>query len=539
MTAPRHGSDAGEEGPRAPDAYGTGGGFEAAVGRLADPLNDPLPGSHDAPWSQAEESAPRPDQVYGGDPSPYRPQGEPDPWAGAPVTGYGPGPGAGSPVPAASPGHAGPQHPLQEPQYGPERVQEPPDAWYEPDGYRRDWYGRYDPEGYVREDPAAEGTPGAPVPQAAGRPSGPLRSAGAHPAGAPAPGAGAVPGAAPFAVDETVALPPTRAGDGEPTQVFSPIRDGEPTQVFSPIRDGAAGVADGPARTPGAGGSGEPPATGGRAERRKAAKSRGRRRPAAAAGGGAGTGAGDRDDAAPPVPMTRLEARRAARAAKDSPAVVASRAAGEIFISLGVLMLLFVAYQLWWTNVRADQIAGNETHKIQDSWSHDERDPGTFEPGQGFAIMHIPKLDVVAPIAEGVSKEKVLDRGMIGHYAEGRLKTAMPSDARGNFALAAHRNTHGEPFRYINKLVPGDTVVVETRDRYYTYEMTSTLPQTAPSNVSVIDPVPAAAGFKEPGRYITLTTCTPEFTSTYRLIVWGKMVDERPRSEGKPDALVG
>ena len=64
--------------------------------------------------------------------------------------------------------------------------------------------------------------------------------------------------------------------------------------------------------------------------------------------------------------------------------------------------------------------------------------------------MHIPKLDVVVPIAEGIDKKRVLDNGMVGHYAEGRLKTAMPSDKRGNFAVAGHRNTHGEPFRYIN-----------------------------------------------------------------------------------------
>ncbi len=237
--------------------------------------------------------------------------------------------------------------------------------------------------------------------------------------------------------------------------------------------------------------------------------------------------------------MSRLEARRAARAAKDSPAVVASRVVGEVFITFGVLMLLFVTYQLWWTNVRADQIAGRETHKIQDQWANGSRTPGAFEPGQGFAIMHIPKLDVVAPIAEGISKEKVLDRGMVGHYAEGTLKTAMPSAKQGNFAVAGHRNTHGEPFRYINKLKPGDPIVVETQDAYYTYEMTSILPQTSPSNVSVIDEVPQGSGFTGPGRYITLTTCTPEFTSTYRMIVWGKMVDERPRSKGKPDALVG
>ncbi|MFF5768135.1 sortase domain-bontaining protein, partial [Streptomyces tanashiensis] len=67
----------------------------------------------------------------------------------------------------------------------------------------------------------------------------------------------------------------------------------------------------------------------------------------------------------------------------------------------------------------------------------------------------------------------------------------------------------------------------------------SILPQTSPSNVSVIDPVPKQSGFKAPGRYITLTTCTPEFTSTYRMIVWGKLVDERPRTKGKPQGLAG
>ncbi|MFE2635066.1 class E sortase [Streptomyces scopuliridis] len=278
------------------------------------------------------------------------------------------------------------------------------------------------------------------------------------------------------------------------------------------------------------------PATGGRAERRRAAKGGGRgRRRAEPAGADAEHGS---EGPAPDRPLSRVEARRAARARKESPAVIASRAVGELFITFGVLMLLFVTYQLWWTNVRAGQFAGKETNKIQDSWTKD-RQPGTFEPGQGFAIMHIPRLDVVVPIAEGISKSKVLDHGMVGHYAEGRLKTAMPADKQGNFAVAGHRNTHGEPFRYINQLKPGDEIIVETRDAYYTYDMTRLLPQTSPSNVSVIGPVPPGSGFTEPGRYITLTTCTPEFTSTYRMIVWGKMVDERPRSKGKPDALVG
>ncbi|MEV5932357.1 class E sortase [Streptomyces sp. NPDC052079] len=286
------------------------------------------------------------------------------------------------------------------------------------------------------------------------------------------------------------------------------------------------------------------PVSGGRAARRKAARKRQGRRggshKAAETHGAAGgrEGASGPSEEASRAPLSRVEARRRARARKASPAAVASRAIGEVFITCGVLMLLFVTYQLWWTNVRAQAQAGREVSDLQNDWANGKRRPGAFEPGQGFALLHIPRLDVVVPIAEGISSKKVLDRGMVGHYAEGALKTAMPDAKTGNFGLAGHRNTHGEPFRYINRLEPGDPIVVETQDDYFVYKMASILPVTPPSNVSVLDPVPKGSGFTGPGRYITLTTCTPEFTSKYRLIVWGKMVEERPRSKGKPDALV-
>jgi sortase A len=274
--------------------------------------------------------------------------------------------------------------------------------------------------------------------------------------------------------------------------------------------------------------------TGGRAARRKAAKRRhGRHGGSREASEAAETGSESSD-----APLSRVEARRQARARKPSPGVLASRAIGEVFITTGVLMLLFVSYQLWWTNVRAHAQADREASSLQDDWASGKRNPGSFEPGQGFAMLHIPKLDVVVPIAEGISNKKVLDRGMVGHYGEGKLKTPMPDAKSGNFGLAGHRNTHGEPFRYINRLAQGDEIVVETQDKYFVYKMASILPVTSPSNVSVLDPVPPGSGFTGPGRYITLTTCTPEFTSKYRLIVWGKMVEERPRSKGKPDALV-
>ncbi|MGW5123623.1 class E sortase [Streptomyces sp. NPDC004069] len=276
------------------------------------------------------------------------------------------------------------------------------------------------------------------------------------------------------------------------------------------------------------------PPPGGRAARRKAARRRHGRRGAAAAP----PSEEDSPEGRPSAPLSRVEARRQARARRASPAVIASRVVGELFITTGVVMLLFVTYQLWWTNVRAHAQAGSEAHQLQDDWASGKRNPGTFEPGQGFALLHIPKLDVVVPIAEGTSKAKVLDKGMVGHYGQGDLNTAMPDAKTGNFGLAGHRNTHGEPFRYINKLSPGDAIVVETQDTYFVYKMASILPVTPPANISVLDPVPKGSGFTGPGRYITLTTCTPEFTSKYRMIVWGKMVEERPRSKGKPDALV-
>ncbi|MFE3145410.1 class E sortase [Streptomyces sp. NPDC059218] len=489
MTELRPGHDADQEGPYEQGAYGAAGAFEAAVDRLADPLNDPLPGPRTSPWFRADD---------------------------VPARSAGP---AETP-PAGSGQHRAPDGPAQPQQgsaqgpartqasYGSQSPQGAPQEWYDPEGFARDWYG---PQTAV---PAPVPTP---VPE---QPTRPVPPPMAQPVAQPVP-------------QQPVPQQP----------VPDPVPDPDPvgdTKTFAVLTESAAD-SDSYSATPRAATDLGPdaddtdsePRTGGRAERRRAAKGRGRRR-ADQRPEGAATAATQ-----PDKPMSRVEARRAARAAKDSPAVVASRVTGELFITLGVLMLLFVTYQLWWTNVRADQYAGKETHKIQDNWAKGDRSPGEFEAGQGFAIIHIPKLDVVAPIAEGISKEKVLDRGMVGHYSEGTLRTAMPSAKKGNFALAGHRNTHGEPFRYINRLNPGDLIVVETQDAYYTYKTARTLPQTSPSNVSVIDPVPRDSGFNGPGRYITLTTCTPEFTSTYRLIVWGKMVDERPRSEGKPDALVG
>ncbi|MFF7453666.1 class E sortase [Kitasatospora sp. NPDC008115] len=325
-----------------------------------------------------------------------------------------------------------------------------------------------------------------------------------------------------WSVYEQAAPPvaPQRAEETLRLHLESPEASGTAQAVLAAAETVTMDVVD--AVDAGAGES-DPPAPGGRAERRKAAQGRGRRR------------AGGRSAAAErPRP-------------KESVAVVFARFLGELCITLGLVMLLFVSYQLWWTNVQADAAADGARSQLEEQFdaavpapaagqpAPDPAKPETFEPGKGFAIIHMPKLGQKFPIAEGTAKGSVLDKGLVGHYTG----TGMPADKAGNFALAAHRNTHGEPFRRINQLGKGDKIVVETASAFYTYEVTGGIPETPPSNVSVIKPVPNGAGYSGAGRYITLTTCTPEFSSKYRLIVFGKMIEERPRSQGKPAALTG
>ncbi|MFI8517210.1 class E sortase [Streptomyces sp. NPDC085481] len=234
----------------------------------------------------------------------------------------------------------------------------------------------------------------------------------------------------------------------------------------------------------------------------------------------------------------------------------------EVFVTCGVVVLLFVVHQVWWTNQQARAEAGQQVRNLERAWdsspspspplpspsmatvpdapdSADSSDSvgGSPPPGGGppvpaappatasaYAVLRIPRLGLTVPVASGVGKRKVLDRGFAGHYPG----TAEPGRT-GNFALAGHRNTHGEPFRYVNRLRPGDTITVRTRDRTYTYRVDRVLPQTSPRDTGVIAPVPRSLykpsyGYDRPGAFLTLTTCTPEYTSTYRLIVWAKLV---------------
>ncbi|MFD4631350.1 class E sortase [Streptomyces sp. NPDC058284] len=282
---------------------------------------------------------------------------------------------------------------------------------------------------------------------------------------------------------------------------------------------------------------------------------------------------------------TRRRAPRRAprRTPPRTPVVRALWGGAEIAVTLGLVLLLLVAHQLWWTNRQARAAAERKVQALEEEWgrgeggasgpgggsgdgagsgsdsgagsrsgagagaggrstssSPDSDRPRTDSSGtegrpptprwdQAYAVLRIPRIGIRVPVAEGVSKGAVLNQGYAGHYP----RTAQPGRA-GNFALAGHRNTHGEPFRHIDRLRRGDEVTVETAQATYTYVVEKTLARTSARDSGVIRTVPrsdvrAGYGYREPGYYVTLTTCTPEYTSKYRLVVWGKLRAMRPR----------
>ncbi|GAA4911158.1 class E sortase [Streptomyces coeruleoprunus] len=194
---------------------------------------------------------------------------------------------------------------------------------------------------------------------------------------------------------------------------------------------------------------------------------------------------------------------------------------GELLITAGVLMGLFVVYSLWWTNVLADREAGKQGDQVRDAWAA-EQGPGALDTKGGLGFLHVPAMDNGEVLVKKGTSPDVLNHGVAGYYTD-PVKSALPGDRTGNFTLAAHRDGHGAKFHNIHKLKFGDSIVFETKDTWYVYKVYKTLPQTSKFNVEVLQPVPEQSGVSKPGRYITLTTCTPILTSDYRYIVWGQL----------------
>jgi sortase A len=279
---------------------------------------------------------------------------------------------------------------------------------------------------------------------------------------------------------------------------------------------------------------------------------------------GGAAGAGEAGDQARPA-LVRPRPRR------RDPIGFALRTSGELLLTLGAIVLLFAVYEVWGTNLVAHREQSKVHHVLQQEWNQGTdllslpADKLTAHSGDGVANLYIPRLgtDYAWTIVEGstVPTDSQLTKGPV-HYGA----TQLPGQA-GNFAIAGHRVGKGEPFLNLDKLKPGDPVIVETATTWYVYCVVGTVSPTSrcdpnlrggslhrgdsngvrgqevvsPTNGGVLLPVPNKADATAPYRtaYLTMTTCTPKFTATDRLIVHAALDPTYPSGIAKQRTTAG
>jgi sortase A len=220
-------------------------------------------------------------------------------------------------------------------------------------------------------------------------------------------------------------------------------------------------------------------------------------------------------------------------------------AVGRTCIAVGVLILLFVAYQLWGTGLREAQAQ----RKLENEFEQRLGDAGVSAPDEsaqgagptptttapgpppppaaaGDAVAHvsIPAIGVDKIVVEGVTLED-LKRGP-GHYPD----TPLPGQP-GNAAIAGHRTTYGAPFNRIDELKPGDEILISTVQGSFRYEVSDQL-IVSPSEVGVLD------DFGD--NRLTLTACHPKYSARQRIVVVAALVGEAaPAPDAPPGPATG
>jgi sortase A len=252
-----------------------------------------------------------------------------------------------------------------------------------------------------------------------------------------------------------------------------------------------------------------------------------------------------------------------------------ARGIGQTLITFGLVALLYVVYELYVTDILAAREQDQLSRQIEEQWADAPTveapapapapsggapapaptpapAPESIDVGLGdpFAVLHIPRLgeDYDRVIVEGAAQAQ-LAQGP-GHY----LDTAMPGQD-GNFAVAGHRVGRGSPFLNLDRMQPGDAIVVETGVNWYVYRVLGD-PATGdfgtdpsgipgrrivrPADVDVIAPTPG--GGPASGAYLTLTTCHPKYSAAQRLVIHARL-DGAPVSKASapdgPPALNG
>jgi len=206
-------------------------------------------------------------------------------------------------------------------------------------------------------------------------------------------------------------------------------------------------------------------------------------------------------------------------------------ALGAILTGAGVLILLFVAYQLWgtglYTSRQQDSLRSQFKQKAQVAQSGPSTTSTTIDPlhlpppppsGESVANIRIPKIGVDKYVVQGVGLTDL--RKGPGHYPQ----TPLPGE-QGNAAIAGHRTTYGAPFNRLDELAAGDDVLVTTLKGSFTYKVATTH-VVKPDQVEVLDPTPTPT--------LTLTTCNPKYSASQRLVVVANLAPGQTATPATP-----
>lgn len=231
---------------------------------------------------------------------------------------------------------------------------------------------------------------------------------------------------------------------------------------------------------------------------------------------------------------------------------------GELLITAGVVVLLFLGWYLWLNDIvsgNAQQGAAVEVQReLQQEWEREAAsnvEPPPIETanasgapiavapeaGERWGALIVPRFgaDYVRAIGEGVDIATVLNSRTlgVGRYSE----TQMPGQL-GNVALAGHRNTWGAAFSEVGALQLGDNLYIETREGWYQYSFRG-LEYVWPSAIEVLLPVPQAPEVEPGEQILTLTTCNPRYSTAERMIAYAVLESWYPREGGAPTEISG
>jgi sortase A len=221
---------------------------------------------------------------------------------------------------------------------------------------------------------------------------------------------------------------------------------------------------------------------------------------------------------------------------------------GELLITVGVFVLLFLGWQIWLNDIIEGAAQDHQAQQLSQSWKSSAAPtagptaaPATgssatpvvaVAPGnaQKFGILYVPRFGSTweRPIAQGVGVTDVLDAIGVGHYPG----TAMPGQV-GNFAIAAHRHAYGGGFENLHLLHVGDHVYVGTKDGWYEYTFRD-IQYVKPTEVNVLQPVPMEPGVAPVDRILTMTTCNPFFSTAERMVAYATFTAWYPYAQGPP-----